>query len=70
MIIEDEKWHDPKWVAELSKEQAVHFLRRASEQATHLFERLEAAGKIRGNGWHLQQEVGEKAASLVKEHWA
>ncbi len=69
MNIEDEKWFDKEWLAELTQEQAEHFIRRAAEQATHLFERLEGAGKIRGNGWHLQQEVGEKAASLVKEYW-
>ena len=66
----DDKWFDTEWVNSLTKEQAEHFLRRDIEKASHIFERLEAAGKIIGNGWHMSQELGNKAASMISEHWA
>ena len=34
-----------------------------------LFERLEDAGKIRGNGHHMAQEIAQKAEDLMKERW-
>lgn len=35
-----------------------------------LFESLEHAGKIRGNGHHMAQEVAKHASDLVKSRWA
>ena len=38
-------------------------------EAAMLFERLENAGRIRGNGHHMAQRVAEVAASLLTERW-
>ena len=38
-------------------------------EALHIFEDLEMAGKIRGNGHHMRQRIAEAAASLVRERW-
>ena len=66
---QDELWHDKQWVESLTKEQAAHFAKKTVEQATHFFERLEAAGKITGNGWHYSQAMGAGAAKLIDSGW-
>lgn len=38
-------------------------------EATSLFEFLENAGKIRGNGHHMQQRIALFAAELMEERW-
>ena len=38
-------------------------------QSTALFERLEGAGLIRGNGHHMSQQVAKFATDLLKERW-
>lgn len=37
--------------------------------ATFLIERLEYAGKVRGNGHHVRQEIVEFATEKLKERW-
>lgn len=37
--------------------------------ATVLIEWLEHAGKVRGNGHHIRQEVAAAAAKILKERW-
>lgn len=38
-------------------------------EATALFEQLEGAGLVRGNGHHMRQEVCQFACDLLKERW-
>ena len=37
--------------------------------ATELFERLEGAGLVWGNGHHMRQKIAKMAADLVEERW-
>lgn len=37
--------------------------------ASLIFERLENAGKIKGNGHHVAQKVAAFAEEMVKERW-
>lgn len=44
-------------------------LSNAVYEAARLLETLEYAGKIRGNGHHMRQEVARFAVDLLKERW-
>lgn len=44
-------------------------LKNAVYKAAMLFERLEDAGRIRGNGHHMAQKIADKASALLRERW-
>jgi hypothetical protein len=69
MEIHDEKWFDAAYLAGLTQEQAAALVEQAAYKACHLFERLEAAGKVRGNGHHLMQQIATEAGKLMRERW-
>jgi len=69
MNINDEKWFDKDYLSGLTQEQAVNIIEQAAYDACHLFERLEAAGKVRGNGHHMMQAIGAEAGKLMRERW-
>lgn len=53
----------------LSKKQAIKELHDAVYNASQLIETLEGAGKIRGNGHHVRQELSAMAAKLLGDRW-
>lgn len=65
----DERWFNERFLSTVTKELAISEIQNAVYQASHLFERLEGVGKIRGNGHHLMQEVASKAKELMEERW-
>ena len=69
MNINDEKWFDKDYLNGLTEDQAVNIIERAAYDACHLFERLEAVGKVRGNGHHMMQAIGAEAGKLMRERW-
>lgn len=44
-------------------------LNAAYAAVTGLFEGLEHAGRVHGNGHHMAQKVAQFAADLLKERW-
>ena len=69
MNINDEKWFDKDYLNGLTKDQAANIIERAAYDACHLFERLEAVGKVRGNGHHMMQAIAAEAGKLMRERW-
>jgi hypothetical protein len=57
------------WVEGLSKEDAMIELENRIYEATGLFEYLEHAGKVFGNGHHMRQQAQNAVRRIVKEHW-
>lgn len=54
---------------ELTKDHAVADIGNAAYKATCLFEHLERAGKVVGNGHHMRQKCAEFASQLMTERW-
>lgn len=69
MIINDEKWFDREYLKQLTKEQAISLISNAVYDACHLFERLEAVGKVCGNGHHMMQNISTEAEKLMEKRW-
>lgn len=55
--------------ATMAKDEAASRLSNLVYEATELFERLEGAGLIRGNGHHMRQKVAKFATDLLEERW-
>lgn len=53
----------------MTKEAAVNRISNLVYEATALFERLEGAGLVRGNGHHMRQKVAAFAQEMVEERW-
>lgn len=53
----------------MTLEQAEAEAGNAIYLAALVFERLELAGKVRGNGHHMAQDLAERAKALVRERW-
>ncbi len=58
-------WHPEHWMCE----DAAVAASNAAYDALGIFESLEHAGKVRGNGHHMRQEIAKAAADLVRERW-
>ena len=56
-------------VQTLDLELAKAEMRNRVYEAAILFERLENAGKVRGNGHHMAQKVAAFAVEMVAERW-
>jgi len=64
-MMPSDKEDDADWTlanAEASLMNAVY-------RATAIFERLERAGKIVGNGHHIRQKIAEKAVAELYYRW-
>ena len=51
------------------KAEAINMIERSVYEACALFEQLELAGKVRGNGHHMAQNIAEQAGKLMQERW-
>ena len=69
MEINDKKWFDAAFLDGLTEDEAVNLIERAVYAASHLFERLEGVGKVRGNGHHMMQQTAAEAGKLMRERW-
>jgi hypothetical protein len=57
------------WVDRVSKDTASMIIYDNIFRACQLFEKLEAAGKLHGNGKFCAQEIAEHAKKLLEERW-
>lgn len=69
MNINDEKWFDRNFLDNMTREEASSAIEQAVYEACHLFERLEGANKVRGNGHHMMQTIAAEAGKLMRERW-
>ena len=53
----------------MDKESASAALANAVYTAALLLERLEAVGKVHGNGHHMAQKIATQAETLLHERW-
>lgn len=49
--------------------EAERQLRNAIYEASRIFETLERAGLIKGNGHHARQKLAQKAVDDLRERW-
>ena len=52
-------------IQNMTREEAVNLITNSVYASTELMERLEAAGKLRGNGHHARQAVSLKAEEEI-----
>jgi len=60
---------DDEVIREMTLEDACARISASVYQATAIFERLEAAGLVIGNGHHARQKVAEMAVAELRERW-
>lgn len=60
---------DSEKLREMTLSDAENAISKSVYAATQLIEQLEYAGRIRGNGHHLRQEIAEFAVKLMRERW-
>lgn len=53
----------------MTLQEAVAEIGNAVYAATDLYERLEGAGLINGNGHHMRQKVADFAQELLRQRW-
>jgi hypothetical protein len=53
----------------MTLDDAVSNLSNRVYDATRIVEELEYAGRVRGNGHHLRQEIAAFAVKLLREQW-
>lgn len=53
----------------MSLETAGNVLGNNIYEASAIYEIMEHAGRVRGNGHHIRQKLVEMAESLLKERW-
>ncbi len=53
----------------MTLDDAVSNLSNRVYDATRIVEELEYAGRFRGNGHHLRQEIAAFAVKLLREQW-
>jgi len=53
----------------ISLERAKVEVENAVYRATDLYERLEGAGLVWGNGHHMRQKIAKMASDLLEERW-
>jgi len=63
------KQHTMTELKNMSLESAQNEISNAIYQASALFELLEYAGKVRGNGHHIAQDLGTHASEKMAERW-
>jgi hypothetical protein len=69
MLINDDNWHNDEFLKSLTVDQAANLSSNAVYSVCHLYERLEGAGKIHGNGHHMQQKIAAAAEILLRDQW-
>lgn len=69
MEINDKDWYDSGWLSKVTFDQAESEILNAIYKASHLFERLEDAGRVRANGHHVQQRLAAVAADMLEDIW-
>lgn len=60
---------EPQDFQNVTREGAEDKVRSAIYQAALIFERLEDAGKISGNGHHIAQDISNYAVEFLKKRW-
>ncbi|MBK8132621.1 MAG: hypothetical protein IPK48_07860 [Gammaproteobacteria bacterium] len=60
---------DSEKLREMTLSDAENAISKSVYAATRMVEELEYAGRIRGNGHHLRQEISEFAVKLMRERW-
>jgi hypothetical protein len=53
----------------ISLDEAKCRIENAVYKATDLYERLEGAKLVRGNGHHMRQKIAQMASDLLEERW-
>ena len=68
-VVAEAEWYAKLDFKKMDQESIEAEVRKRVYNACLVFERLEDAGRIRGNGHHMAQDFSTMAANEIRERW-